>query len=85
VDVASNEKEKIEQNALKGVKNVAKQLSVLNKLKPEDKKETLPNEASMEQLPDANRPPSDYKPAEDEDNIPERNSALDMAPTISEK
>jgi hypothetical protein len=39
----------------------------------------------MEQLPDANRPPSDYKPAEDEDNIPERNSALDMAPTISEK
>jgi hypothetical protein len=43
VDVASNEKEKIEQNALKGVKNVAKQLSVLNKLKPEDRKETLPN------------------------------------------
>lgn len=54
-------------------------------MKSEGKKETLPNEASMEQLPDANRPPSDYKPAEDEDNIPERNSALDMAPSISEK
>ena len=41
---------------------------------------------SKEQLPDANKPPSDYKPSEDEDNLKERNdSVLDMAMTASEK